>query len=220
MKRRLDFEWQRNSTIEGKASTIIQVSGTITTLIFGFVTFVQATTNFTLPTQVAVIIVISIVFSILSIIISINVLWIREYSLPVNITKFRKPNFTKMQIDQFAEKPFGHFLDMQKIKESIEGTSKIKIILNYIAIINLLSHQNQQKGYAMLLATVFLVMCIGLTGFAVVFIFWSSSAFETSNNQMFCVNPSNFNFTINPNTITEKNSNSEIILCFDNSQNE
>lgn len=67
-----DKQWRRNDILESKATSIIQVAGIVTALIFGFVTFSQSTGNklsFIPLTQG--IIIASIFFSLGSIVLSI-----------------------------------------------------------------------------------------------------------------------------------------------------
>ena len=81
-------QWRRTESIENKATSIIQVAGTITALIFGFVTFSQSTATFNPAGYIEWLIVIGVILSIASIVFSVIALQVRKYSFPIDITSY------------------------------------------------------------------------------------------------------------------------------------
>ena len=80
----------RIDAVEGKATSIITVAGTITSLVFGFVAFATSTLGYTLPPLIQWCIVASVIASIASILISIQALTLKKYSYLITIEQFFK----------------------------------------------------------------------------------------------------------------------------------
>ena len=72
LRLRSDKEMARIDAVEGKATSIITVAGTITSLVFGFVAFATSTLGYTFPPLIQWWIVASVIASIASILLSIQ----------------------------------------------------------------------------------------------------------------------------------------------------
>ena len=202
--------WQNDDRLDSKAASVIQVAGTITTLIFGFVTFSQLSGNklsFIPLTQG--IIIASIFFCVGSIILSIFAVRLRSLLFPLDVEDyFRNTDYTRIRYD--ADR-FYH----EKLREPYDYESLIK---NYLMSLLTFTKNNQSKSRFLVVAMILLVIGIALTVAAVIAIFWSQSSLsqQQGNGELTCKQLSTIETRIINGTnifASSSNKESKVMLC-------
>lgn len=225
LKKQWDNEWQRNQALEGKAVTIIQVSSTVTTLVFGFVTLSKSLASFTFNPILQTIIILGIIFSISSIITSILALRTYRYIVPLNIDQFFRKNdygapiVDISNVDQIKSKKPEEFLDM-----SVLDKAKDNFITNYVISIKSYNFNNANKAILLILSLVLLIISIGVISLAVGVIFLQQSGTESpiKGGQFSCseIDVSNTRIIKNNQIIQHiTNDRGKVILCFQPTSN-
>ena len=138
-----DKEWQRNELLESKAFNVIQVSGVVTTLIFGFVAFIQSTTMLVVTPIVMILIILSVSFGSMSIITAILAIRVRTYLLSEDYEQYFKPEHRNKKPDYFVNKTRGDLLDENKISEELNTDS---LIARYVFLLKSFHSNNENKG--------------------------------------------------------------------------
>jgi len=218
LRRRWDKEWERNNTLESKATTLMGAAGTMTTLIFGFVTLAQSTTKFELVPQIIYLIILSIIFSISSIISAIAVLSIREYLFPLRIASYFKNEDFKPDLRTIHSTNFADYQDVEKFLD----TTPIDMIANYLNYIRVIHLNSENKASLISASIVFLVFSAIFTGIAAAAILWSQPIHQATDGEkgQFTCNELEASTTrsISNNKLIDvtKGNASKLMLCFGN----
>src|SRR4051794_35373873 len=88
LRLRAQKEWENKTALDSKATSIITIAGTITTLVFGFVTFATSLNNFELSNYAQLIIVAGIITDIISILFAIWSIKLEPYAFVFKIRDF------------------------------------------------------------------------------------------------------------------------------------
>lgn len=143
-----DKQWDAKDTLEDKAKNIISTSATITSLVFGFVTFSISVFKFSFPPALGLAIVGSIIASILAILISMWILKLQNYHTTINLTDLQS-NLTAFKQIQDKE---------------LRGTA----IDSYVICITHNHNENAKKSKNITYANIALFISIILIGVATV----------------------------------------------------
>jgi hypothetical protein len=158
----------RIDALEGKATSIITVAGTITSLVFGFVAFATSTLGYTFPPLIQWWIVASVIASIASILLSIQALTLKKYSYLVKIEQF----FKKDQNGEILKNNNGEPVsDEDKISEFLaapEEEHQKNLVKQYVRAIYTNAKLNSRKAIYVVWAFGFLVAGIALIGVGVI----------------------------------------------------
>jgi plastocyanin len=158
LKLRLDKQWNTKQTIEDKAKNVIATSSTVTSLIFGFVTFSSSVFQFEFPIYLSITVTSSIIANVFSILLSILALRIETYKTPFTIGSLSASN-------------------LSNIKRLTEGELINNLIKVYSGCIIHNEKKNQSKSRKITYATYSLLVGIVLIGAAtgvILFLFQTS----------------------------------------------
>jgi len=168
LRLRSDKEMARIDAVEGKATSIITVAGTITSLVFGFVAFATSTLGYTFPPLIQWWIVASVIASIASILISIQALTLKKYSYLVRIEQFfRKDQNGEIVKDNEGE-PVSDENTMSEFLNANEEEHKEALTKQYVRAIYTNSKLSSRKAIYVVWAFGFLVAGIALIGIGVI----------------------------------------------------
>lgn len=145
LKFRFEKQLEIKASLEDKAKNTISTAGIITSLVFGFVTFSTSVFGFRFPVLLSIIIVASIIFSIVSILVSIWSLRVQDYRFYWNLKNIRN-------IKEDLKKAKDTDLPADYIDEYIEN-----LIANKAQ--NIIKANQVQKGIWLLLTSVVLIGC-------------------------------------------------------------
>ena len=93
LKSKYETQWRTKETIEDKAKNVISTSATITSLIFGFVTFSTSFFKFGFPFSLSIVLVGSVIASIAAILISTAALRLQTYKALIEVNKLKNNAF-------------------------------------------------------------------------------------------------------------------------------
>jgi hypothetical protein len=164
---RSDKEMARIDALEGKATSIITVAGTITSLVFGFVAFATSSLGYTFPPLIQGWIVASIIASIASILLSILALTLKKYSYLVDIDQF----FQKDKNGEILMNGSEPVRDENRIAEFLAAAEKEhekSLVRQYVTSIYTNSNISSGKAIFVKWAFSLLVAGIALIGVGVI----------------------------------------------------
>jgi hypothetical protein len=169
LKEAWDKQWQRNDNLDSKATSIIQVAGTITALIFGFVTFSQSVTESTFIPPIQALIISSIFLGLGSIILSILAIRTRSFFFPIDSSRyFENADF---KIGKGFNPDSVRFHD-EMVKSAWDYENIFK---HYLISLRTFQRNSESKSRFVFAAVLFLVIGVALTVTAVTTIFWWQS---------------------------------------------
>jgi F0F1-type ATP synthase assembly protein I len=166
LRLRYDSEWDRKGTLDGKANNIVGTAGTVTGLVFGFVTFSTYIFEFSFPYYLGIIIVGSIIASIFVILVSIVAIRLQEY-----LSTFDIEDFTEVE-------------NKEKLKKAKDAEIRNPLSESYILCIKNNFNRNNDKAKKKGIATASLFISILLIGIAIGIIL---SLYQNKNSPTFAI---------------------------------
>jgi hypothetical protein len=168
LRLRSDKEMARIDAVEGKATSIITVAGTITSLVFGFVAFATSTLGYTFPPLIQWWIVASVIASIASILISIQALTLKKYSYLVKIEQFFKKDSNGEILKNNKGDPVSDKNTISDFLAATEEEHQKALAKQYVNAIYINSKLSSGKAVYVVWAFGFLVAGIALIGVGVI----------------------------------------------------
>lgn len=159
-------EWDRKETLDSRAISIVQVAGTITALIFGFVTIIQTSDKFSFTSYIENMIIASIVVIITSIVFSILVIWPRKYYFRIAIEDYFYKNANGESIFDITT---------LESKDNVEG-----VVASYARIIRKNNNTNAKKAILLIIAAILLVAGLALSSIVVIELFRLQPSVQSS----------------------------------------
>lgn len=174
-----DREWNRKDTLESKATSLIQVSGTMTAIIFGFVTFAQSTGDISFPLHTQILIGASVILGIVTILICVIVLYLQDYKFPV-----RQRYYFQVDKGQFLKDDAGKLI-LDPIRKQNHHTEQ-SIFEGHLKMLDHNRLKNDQKSALLIWGFVALLISIALIGGAVFTFFMMASPGQKDIDPLEC----------------------------------
>lgn len=189
--------------------SIVQVGGTSTALIFGFVTFIQTSNKFSFTSYIENVIIVTILIIIASIVLSVLVLWPRKYSFRIAIDDYFFKN-------EEGESKF----DVTTLMRPIDNVADV--IGSYARSIRENKHTNDRKAIFIIIAAILLVAGLALSAIVVIELFrLQPSAQSKTKGEFTCKELAAGSTKVIANNKmldSEQSLDSGVLLCINNSK--
>lgn len=128
VRRAEEREWENNREIGSKATSIIQFSGTILGIIFGFLTFAESVMKLSFSLEAQILVVTSIIMNVVSIILCVFISSKGKYIFPVETTYYFRDGSGGLIKDERGNRKF----NKDRIREHVSEQSLFMGYLNVI----------------------------------------------------------------------------------------